>query len=155
MAFRRINILVLMLLFHIGCDQPQSGNVIATETGAALKRVYNEPLMNQGAEVYRAHCSVCHGARAQGDAGWRKKLPDGKYPPPPLDGSGHAWHHSIPALKKMIMEGSPPDQGNMPAWGDQLTDQDIDAVIAWFQSLWPDQVYAAWYEMQQRTRGEH
>ena len=41
----------------------------------------------------------------------------------------------------------------MPAWGGKLSDQDIDAVIAWFQSLWPDAVYGEWFAMEQRSFG--
>ena len=32
----------------------------------------------------------------------------------------------------------------MPPFKDKLTAQEIDAIIAWFQSLWPDNIYAAW-----------
>ena len=80
----------------------------------------------------------------------RKRKPDGKYPPPPLNGSGHAWHHSRAMLHEMIRTGSRPGEGDMPAWQGKLTGDEIDAVISWFQSLWPDQVYAEWYEMQER-----
>jgi len=135
-----------------GCDQ--SDQAITTQAGTVLKRTYDEALVHQGAEVFQANCAVCHGKNAEGDADWRKKGPDGKYPPPPLNGTAHAWHHSIPVLRRIIKEGTPRDEGNMPAWGDKLTEQEIDAVIAWFQSLWPDQVYAAWYEMQQRAHDE-
>jgi mono/diheme cytochrome c family protein len=145
---------LITVVFLTGCDEFQSGRVIETQTGTAVKRVQDEALISQGAKVYQANCAVCHGANAQGNANWRKKGPDGKYPPPPLNGSGHTWHHALPQLKEMIAEGSPPDQGNMPAWDDKLTDHEIDAVIAWFQSLWPDEVYAAWYEMQERARGQ-
>jgi len=154
MACRCCYILVLILVFLTGCDRSPSGKEITAQTGSALNRVHDEVLISQGAEVFRANCAGCHGAKAHGDPEWRKKRPDGKYPPPPLDGSGHAWHHSIPVLKKMITGGSPPDQGDMPAWGNKLTDQEIDAVIAWFQSLWPDQAYTAWNEMQQREHDE-
>jgi len=41
----------------------------------------------------------------------------------------------------------------MPAWRDKLSDDEIDDIIVWFQSRWPDQVYAAWQRMD-RTRGQ-
>jgi mono/diheme cytochrome c family protein len=71
------------------------------------------------------------------------------FPPPPLDGTGHAWHHPVSWLKQMILDGSPAGQGKMPAWRGKLSEQEVEAVITWFQSLWPDRVYVAWYEMQQ------
>ena len=32
----------------------------------------------------------------------------------------------------------------MPAFKDKLTEQDKEAVIAFFQSYWPDEIYAEW-----------
>ena len=43
-------------------------------------------------------------------------------------------------------------QGRMPAWGQTLNDQQIDAVIDWLQSLWPEPVYTIWYERQKHAR---
>lgn len=34
----------------------------------------------------------------------------------------------------------------MPPFADVLTDAEIDVVIAWFQSHWPDRIYAAWLD---------
>lgn len=39
----------------------------------------------------------------------------------------------------------------MLPWKDQLSDQEIDAVIYWFQSKWPDELYAAWQEADARS----
>ena len=105
-----------------------------------------------GKQVFHDHCISCHGDQAQGDAHWRQRGADGKYPAPPLDGSGHAWHHSTEVLRGVVSNGSAPGQGNMPAWKGKLTAQEIDAVVAWFQSTWPQPVYDAWFEMQQRGR---
>ena len=108
--------------------------------------------LSLGEKVYQQNCSRCHGVTAEGNANWRKRDTDGKFPPPPLNGSGHAWHHPVEVLKAVIKDGSPDGQGNMPAWRDKLSEQEIDAVILWFQSLWPQPVYDAWFEMQQRGR---
>ncbi len=32
----------------------------------------------------------------------------------------------------------------MPPFNDKLSSDEIDAVIAWFQSLWPDEIYRVW-----------
>jgi len=39
-----------------------------------------------------------------------------------------------------------------PAWGNTLSEADIEAVIAWFQSLWPDPIHAAWADTDRRAR---
>jgi mono/diheme cytochrome c family protein len=104
-------------------------------------RWYTQQQVERGAQVYQRHCAVCHGAKAEATPAWIKPDAEGFYPPPPLNGSGHAWHHPFEQLKSTINQGT---SGRMPAWKDQLDDQQVEAVIAWFQSLWPDQGYQIW-----------
>ena len=137
-------------LLMTGCDKPDGQGGLPVPT--APQRTTDAAQLALGKDVYQQHCAHCHGARAEGDARWRQRGPDGKFPPPPLNGSGHAWHHSTQVLMDVITQGSAPDMGNMPAWGDRLSQREITAVIAWLQSLWPEPVYDAWYEMQQRGR---
>lgn len=132
----------------IACDQQPK--VMSASTGQMPQRSYDENQLALGKKVFVTHCAVCHGDNAQGDANWRQRNPDGTFPPPPLNGTGHAWHHSVDVLYEIISDGSQPGQGKMPPWKDKLSREQIEATIMWFQSLWPDQVYAAWYEMQQR-----
>lgn len=101
--------------------------------------------IKRGEAVYRANCASCHGANGEATPGWRTPSPEGRYPPPPLDGSAHAWHHSTETLEKMIREGSP-GPGGMPPWDGKLTNQQIDDVIVWIKSLWPDDVYEIWFK---------
>jgi len=139
-----------LVIFLAACEQnPQ---VSSSSTGLMQQRNYDTTALADGQRLFSTHCAECHGENAQGHPQWRKTGPDGKYPPPPLNGSGHAWHHSRVVLHNVIKNGSPPGQGNMPAWEGKLTDQQIEHVIDFFQSLWPDQVYSAWIEMQQTQR---
>jgi mono/diheme cytochrome c family protein len=131
-----------------GCDR--ESKVTDTQTGVMPQRQYDQKQLNLGKQVFSEHCAACHGDNAQGSKNWHKRNPDGTFPPPPLNGSGHAWHHSTDVLYEVIANGSRDGQGKMPAWKDKLTKQQIEATIMWFQSLWPDPVYAAWYEMQHR-----
>jgi mono/diheme cytochrome c family protein len=105
----------------------------------------------RGGELYRAHCAACHGANAEGAPNWHQKGADGKFPPPPLDAKGHAWHHPKSALAQTIREGTLRLGGAMPPWKDKLSDADIEAVIAWFQSRWPEDVYQSWARMDERS----
>lgn len=107
----------------------------------------------RGAKLYQMNCAECHGSQGQGAPDWRQRDAEGNFPPPPLNGTGHAWHHPRKMLHYVIANGSPGGQGNMPAWGDELSDEEIDAIIAWFQSKWPDQVYAAWHRMNSSKGG--
>lgn len=40
----------------------------------------------------------------------------------------------------------------MPAWSGTLSGADIDAVIIYFQSLWPEEIYQAWLDIDRRAR---
>lgn len=130
----------LLALVLAGCEQ------------APAARVTDPQVLAHGERVFQANCAVCHGAHAQGAPNWERPGADGKYPPPPLDGSAHAWHHPRSALQQVIKDGTVRLGGDMPAWGGKLSDRDIDAVIAWFQSRWPDEIYAAWTEIDARAR---
>ena len=145
---RLIVVFFLGLIFLTACDQQTT--VSSSSTGLMPKRQYDENQLRVGEKVFTANCAVCHGEKAQGAANWHKRNSDGSFPPPPLDGTGHAWHHSTKILFDMIHNGSKAGEGNMPAWKNKLDKEQIASTIQWFQSLWPDPVYAAWYEMQQR-----
>ena len=101
--------------------------------------------------VYAQHCANCHGESAQGTFAWRKRDADGKFPPPPLDGTAHAWHHPIRVLGSQIKSGAPGGQGSMPGFAAALSDEQVLDVIAWFQSHWSDEIYAAWLDIETRS----
>ena len=140
---------IVLVISVAACDQQPK--VMSSSTGLMPQRAYDANQLALGKQVFTDNCAKCHGDSAQGANNWHQRNPDGSFPPPPLNGTGHAWHHSLEVLFDVISNGSQPEQGNMPAWKDKLTKEQIDATIMWFQSLWPDQVYAAWYEMQQRN----
>jgi len=98
----------------------------------------------QGGKLFRENCARCHGDLAQGDPNWRQPDTKGKYPPPPLNGKGHAWHHPTEGLKQTIRLGTMSRGGGMPPWGDKLTDKEIDSILGWLQSRWSDEVYQEW-----------
>lgn len=96
-----------------------------------------------GAELFRTHCTPCHGARAAGEF---PESPQGGLNSavgqlaPALNGSGHAWHHPPAYFFQLIRNGTELNNSRMAGWGGRLTDQDIFAIIAFFQSLWPKDI---------------
>lgn len=124
----------------------------AAGTKAAPERWYDAEHVTRGGALFVQHCASCHGKNGEGAFTWRQVGPDGKYPPPPLNGTGHAWHHPIQALGSQIKWGAPGGQGNMPPFEDRLSDQQIVEVIAWFQNQWSDEIYAQWLQIEQRSR---
>ena len=108
----------------------------------------------QHGRVFQENCASCHGERGEGASDWRKVGTDGKYPAPPLNGTGQAWHHPLKMLFHVVKSGSPGGQGNMLGWGEKLSDDEMIAAIAWIQSKWPDQIYAAWMQREIASRRE-
>jgi len=101
---------------------------------------YSQDEVNQGNALYATHCAACHGDQGQGALNWTQADAAGIRPAPPLNGSGHAWHHSLADLTHTVIQG----RGAMPAWKDTLTEEEIMATLAWAQSLWPAAIYTAW-----------
>ena len=108
-------------------------------------RWYTSQQITEGKKVFSNNCAACHGSEGQGlTENWKKSLPDGSYPPPPLNGTAHTWHHSKEQLLRTINTGGVPLGGVMPAFKDKLTDKEKEAVMAYFMSLWTDRIYDAW-----------
>jgi mono/diheme cytochrome c family protein len=123
---------------------------VATSEDSATGRWYSEEQLEQGQALFLTHCSTCHGERAEGTAEWRKTDADGNYPPPPLNGSAHAWHHSLPILERSIAMGGVPNGGVMPGFAGTLSSEEMQATIAYFQHFWPDEIYARWVKINSR-----
>lgn len=107
--------------------------------------------MKSGGQLFQQHCARCHGKQAEGAVNWQRRDTAGKLPPPPLNGTGHAWHHPTKVLMNVIKNGTGRIGGNMPAWKDKLSDAQIKDIIAWFQTKWPDEIYAAWHRNNQQS----
>ena len=131
------------------------GRVIAQSSTAAdaapVERWYSPEQVARGAPVYAENCAVCHGQNGEGTKNWRQRTDDGKFPPPPINGTGHAWHHPIKILGAQIKFGAPGGQGSMPGFADKLSDEQIVDVIARFQDTWSDKIYTAWSDMNKRS----
>ena len=80
-------------------------------------------LKAKGEGVYKANCLACHQANGQGIKGVF----------PAIDGSPLAnLKENIPAHIHQVIYG----KGNMPAFGEQLSDSDIAAVVTFVRNNW-------------------
>ncbi|MDP2265302.1 MAG: c-type cytochrome [Thiobacillus sp.] len=124
----------------------------AISDAAALDRKLDAAQIARGSAIFEKNCAECHGANGKGQPGdWRIRDADGKYPPPPLDDSAHAWHHPTKVLMEAIRDGSPGGEGNMPAWKDKLSEQEMQDTVVYIKSLWTDPVYRLWLKLEQQS----
>jgi mono/diheme cytochrome c family protein len=112
------------------------------------ERRFDPGQLERGVGVYEMHCVSCHGERGVGiTPDWNKRGPNGRFSPPPLDDRAHAWHHSAQDLKRVIRNGiRDSSAGDMPAYGEVLSERDIEDLVVWITSLWSDEVYRYWQQ---------
>jgi len=151
---RKIRMLSGLLLAIAGAGPALGGEVAGLVAEPPLTRWYKPAYVAAGEGLYAENCSTCHGSNGEGAPNWQRPDAGGHYPPPPLNGTGHAWHHPLKGLYQTIMQGSPDGSGRMPAWQGKLSKGEALAIIAWFQSHWSDEIYAAWHRMNEKAKAE-
>jgi mono/diheme cytochrome c family protein len=122
-------------------------NLAHIDVFGAESRGYDPALLEQGKAIFKANCSTCHGDNAQGSGtNWHQRDANGKFPPPPLNGTAHTWHHPINGLAHTIKKVTLEIGGSMLAWEGKLSHEEVFSVILWLSSLWPDEIYNAWIQ---------
>ena len=87
----------------------------------------------RGQELYEANCMACHGGATGGD------IAD---IPPPHNAEGHTWHHPDCELVDITLEGLPARPGlpddvpPMPGFADELSEDDVHAVLSYIKTWW-------------------
>ncbi|HSM58775.1 MAG TPA: cytochrome c [Candidatus Sulfomarinibacteraceae bacterium] len=103
-----------------------------------------------GETVYAQYCAECHGENLEGEVDWKPRNVDGSFRAPPHDESGHTWHHSDRVLREAILQGGQRlgtlGTSNMPAYAGVLTDDELEAVLTYIKSTWPEDVRAIQWE---------
>lgn len=113
-----------------------------------------------GASLYKDYCAACHGAELQGQPNWREPNEDGVLPAPPHDETGHTWHHDNQLLfdytkfggqAALSARGVTGFKSGMPAFTEDMSDDQIWDVLAYIRSTWPERVK----EVQQSRNPPH
>jgi mono/diheme cytochrome c family protein len=100
----------------------------------------------RGRMLYQARCAECHGRNGEGQPGWDTRSTQSNPLAPPHDGSGHTWQHSNAALFDMIKTGESLvgcvtlNSDAMPTFENDLSDEEIAAILAYIESTWPDDI---------------
>jgi mono/diheme cytochrome c family protein len=126
------------------------GSLPASAASPQASMVSSDPdVLALGSRLFEQNCSPCHGQQAVGEnpatpmGGW--KVGVGQVAPA-LNGTGHAWHHPPSYHVHIIRDGSTLEGSRMIGWGNHMSDFEIFAVIAYFQSLWPPHIKAAYQQ---------
>jgi mono/diheme cytochrome c family protein len=139
-------ILISVVLLAAACSEPGPSAVPVDG------RWYTADQVDQGRGLYALHCSVCHAADGSATADWRALDANGNYPPPPLNGTAHTWHHPLDLLDDTLANGGAQFGGVMPGFAGVMDGSERLATVAWFQSLWSDEIYRKWQEIDSRSR---
>lgn len=141
-------LLILTGLWLLACERKEPAPGPAPEQAppsSALPTVEPVPslaALNRGAKLFQEHCAQCHGPEAQGHPDWQTP---GVIAAPPLNGTGNDWRRSRAELVAVISDGAKRNGVPvMPGWKDRLSEAEINDIIAWFQALWPPDVYSRW-----------
>ena len=145
MRIKLISIITYIALVFFLTDCGSSGKKEKMVEG----RWYTQSQVSSGKQVFKKNCAPCHGKNADKTKKWKKLLPNGSYPPPPLNGTAHASHHPMKALLSTINNGGIPFGGKMPPFKNKLTEEEKLTAIAYFQSFWSKEIYEGW---EQRNR---
>ncbi len=127
-----------------------SGNAPDQETVPG--RWYTATQVVSGEALYQIHCASCHASDGSATVEWRTPDAAGNYPPPPLNGTAHTWHHPLEVLDNSIANGGTAFGGVMPGFAEGLNEDERMKIIAWFQSLWSEDIYERWQGIDARNR---
>jgi mono/diheme cytochrome c family protein len=157
----KIRVLIVLYLGSLSVlaactDNKESTNGSQSDRGTeqpvgTIARWYTQDQVQRGNALYQTHCASCHMPDASGTSDWRKVDAEGKYPPPPLNGTAHTWHHPLPILRRTLRDGGVPLGGSMPGFGEKLSAHEMDDILAWVQSNWPDKIYRLWHERSEQA----
>ena len=105
----------------------------------------SELMIARGKIIYQNNCISCHQVNLVGVENWKELDEDGHRKSPPLNGTGHTWHHDDATLHNIIKYGLVKlvknYQGKMLGYEDKLKDKDIDSVLAYIKSFWSNDMY--------------
>ena len=131
------SVLIIFIIFSIlSVAKAHNHFPITTESKIMIER---------GKIAYQNNCVSCHMINLVGAENWKDVDEDGHRKAPPLNGTGHTWHHDDKTLHAIIKYGLAKlvknYEGKMMGFGDKLSDKEIDSVLAYIKSFWSKENY--------------
>jgi len=102
----------------------------------------NAAAVLEGKRLYASHCASCHGRKLQGQLLWQVQDEFAGRRAPAHDQTGHTWQHADEDLFVMTKFGRfattpAAAKSYMPAYAQNLSDDQILATIAYIKATWP------------------
>ena len=133
-----MRILLILIYFVFISKASYSNNHFPITRDSAL-------MIAKGKIVYESNCVSCHQVNLIGAENWKGVDEDGHRKAPPLNGTGHTWHHDDATLHNIIKYGLPKIvknyEGKMIGFGDKINDKQIDSILSYIKSHWEDEIY--------------
>lgn len=102
-------------------DDSNVQQVAQADTGGDNSQLSEQQLIERGEEVYANFCATCHGPNGQGSGSF-----------PALAGNAALTSEEPGLAIQTVLHG----RGQMPAFGDQLTNEQVAAVLTYERSSW-------------------
>ena len=133
---KSLSIIILICFITLTVAKAHNHFPITTESKIMIER---------GKIAYKKNCVSCHMVDLAGAVNWKEMDEDGHRKAPPLNGTGHTWHHDDQTLHAIIKYGLAKlvknYQGKMIGFEENLSDNEIDSVLAYIKSFWPKEEY--------------
>lgn len=103
-----------------------------------------------GKRAYNQNCISCHGNKGRGENPEFAQGGDnttGANWAPALNGTGQSWLLPPEIFKDIVTNGSTIKNSQMIGFADRLSEKEIDGVIAYVQSLWPEEIRQKYKQM--------
>ena len=127
---------MIFLIFLVGNSNAHNHFPITIESKLMIAK---------GKIAYENNCVSCHMINLAGAENWKGVDEDGHQKAPPLNGTGHTWHHDDKTLHSIIKYGLAKlvdgYEGKMMGFEENLSDKDIDSVLAYIKSYWSKEKY--------------
>lgn len=128
-------LVLLVVLVAAGCGASSGGESRSTsEKRSVSPKFVQRSLFRDGKVVFQERCAVCHGEDADGAGTLAQEMES----PKPADFRQKAYARMpVDSIRRVIVQGGKATGRNprMPAWGDELTEAEIEAVIAFVRSV--------------------
>jgi len=128
--------ILLSTIFIISCSSE-----VVDDTD---NQIESKQITNLGKILYKENCASCHGINLEGNSSWQTEVDeDGHRLPPPLDGSGHTWHHSKEEISSIIRYGLGMYDDNYEGkmiGNKNLSDEEISLIYEYIYNMWPQEI---------------